>query len=83
MTGSWLFVLDLSVFAVGDLGDEDASVDHRVKTLRLLSLFGAIILTWSRVLSWWVKLVLNIDRRFKHLSRLLRRLEVTDGSSSF
>lgn len=71
MTGSWLFVLDLSVFAVGDLGDEDASVDHRVETLWLLSLFCAIILTRSRVLSRWVKLVLNIDSRFKHLSRLL------------
>lgn len=71
MTGSWLFVLDLSVFAVGDLGDEDASVDHRIETFWLLSLFCAIILTRSWVLSRWVKLILNIDRRFKHLSRLL------------
>ena len=71
MTRSWLLILDLGVFAVRDLGDEDASVDHRVETLRLLRLFSAIILTRSRVLSWWVKFVFDINRRFEHFSRLL------------
>ena len=80
---SWLLVLDLGVFAVGDLGDEDASVDHGVEGFRLLGFLGAIVLTRTRIVSRRILLVLNIDGRLENLARLLRGLEIADGCSLF
>ena len=73
LTGTWLIILDLSVLAVWHFRKEDAVVTLRVEYFLSLGNndFVLLVLTWARVISRWELLVLYIDSRFKHLSRLL------------
>ena len=85
LTGTRLIILDLSVLAVWHFRKKDAVITLRVEYFLSLGNddFILLVLTWTRVISRWELLVLNIDGRFEHLSCLLGSLKVTDRSSLF
>lgn len=80
MARTRLVILDLCVLAVWHLREEDGSVALRVE-LALGFVFDFLVVAGAWVVAWWELLVLDVNRRLKHLPRRLRRLEVADRSS--
>ena len=79
---TWLVVFDLRIFAVGHFGEEDAGSAERIERLFRGWLLHLVVTSRPRVFSRRVLLVLNVNRRFKHLASGFRRLEVTDRSTA-
>ena len=81
VTWSRLVVLDLSIFAVGHLREEDALLALRVELLCLLRI-SLVVCARTWVLSWWIEFVLDVDAGLEDLSSLLGCDEVADGGPS-
>ena len=80
VAGARFVILDLRVFAIRHLWEEDACVPLRIECLFLLGYlhFRLIIRAWSWILAWWVLLVLDFNGRLKDLTLVFRGLKVTD-----
>ena len=80
---TWFIIFDLGILAVGDFGEEDALLLLSMEGLFFFRRLWLVIAARSRVLSRRILLVFDVNGGFKYFSILLRRLEVTDWSSSF
>ena len=80
----WLVILDLWVLAVGHFGQKDARVALWIECFLFFCDFNILLVIWARsgVLARRELLVLDVNRGFKYLTLILRRLEIADWSSS-
>ena len=81
VTWSRLVVLDLSIFAVGHLREEDALLALRVELLCLLRI-SLVVCARAWVFSGWIEFVLDVDAGLEDLSSLLGCDEVADRGPS-